>query len=294
MMNVTGNPDGSSAVDYTVNCALGFPFVTGPAHGTAPVNPVNHVLPAWDAIAGVTAAMGILAAERHRRLTGAGTAHQAPARGCRVRDDGESRLHRGSAGEPQPSDGRPGNYLYGAYGCEFETGDERFVYVVAITRRQWDELCKATGLGDKLAMLGPLLGVDLAKEGDRFKAREAISAVLAPWFRQRTLDDISSGVRRHRRVLGSLSDLPADGRGRSPLLDRESALLDDRAARNRIVSRARIAAAVRGRGPGGAAACPRPRRAHRRDSRLTCSGCPTVRSASCARRGSSPGPIELA
>ena len=69
MMNVTGNPDGSSAVDYTVNCALGFPFVTGPAHGAAAVNPVNHVLPAWDAVAGVTAALGILAAERHRRLT---------------------------------------------------------------------------------------------------------------------------------------------------------------------------------------------------------------------------------
>ena len=191
MMNVTGNPDGSSAVDYTVNCALGFPFVTGPTHGTAPVNPVNHVLPAWDAIAGVTAAMGILAAERQRRLTGAGQFIKLPLADVAFAMTGNlgyiaevqvNRTERRSSG----------NYLYGAYGCEFETGNGRVVYVVAITRRQWDELCKATGLGDKFAMLGPLLGVDLAKEGDRYKSREAISAVLAPWFRQRTLDDIAA------------------------------------------------------------------------------------------------------
>ena len=59
MLNLFGNPDGSSAVDYTVNCAIGIPFATGPEHGHKPVNPVNHVLPAWDAITGVTAAMGI-------------------------------------------------------------------------------------------------------------------------------------------------------------------------------------------------------------------------------------------
>ena len=30
MVNLLGNADGSSAVDYTVNCAVGFPYVTGP------------------------------------------------------------------------------------------------------------------------------------------------------------------------------------------------------------------------------------------------------------------------
>jgi 2-methylfumaryl-CoA isomerase len=189
MMNVTGNPDGSSAVDYTVNCALGFPFVTGPAHGSAPVNPVNHVLPAWDAIAGVTAAMGILAAERHRRLTGAGQLIKLPLADVAF----AMTANLGYVAEVQVNAAQrrsSGNYLFGAYGCDFETQDDRFVYVVAITRRQWDELCKATGLGDKLALLGPLLGVDLAQEGDRFRAREAITAVLAPWFRQRTLGAI--------------------------------------------------------------------------------------------------------
>lgn len=186
MMNVTGNPDGSSAVDYTVNCALGFPFVTGPAHGAAPVNPVNHVLPAWDAVAGLTAALGILAAERHRRLTGAGQFVRLPLADVAFAMTG----NLGYIAEVQVNGTErrsSGNYLYGAYGCEFETADERLVYVAAITRRQWDELATATGLAEKLAALGSLLGVDLVREGDRFRAREAITAVLAPWFRQRSL-----------------------------------------------------------------------------------------------------------
>ena len=35
MMNLFGNPDGSSAVDYTVNCAIGIPFATGPSTATS-------------------------------------------------------------------------------------------------------------------------------------------------------------------------------------------------------------------------------------------------------------------
>ena len=44
VLRLTGNRDGSAAVDYTVNAASGFPLVTGAGGGM----PVNHVLPAWD------------------------------------------------------------------------------------------------------------------------------------------------------------------------------------------------------------------------------------------------------
>ena len=69
MLNILGHFDGTTAVDYTVNCAVGFPFITGPEGAD---QPVNHVLPAWDAITGATAAAGLLAAERHRSRTGEG------------------------------------------------------------------------------------------------------------------------------------------------------------------------------------------------------------------------------
>src|SRR6516225_5995549 len=189
MMNVTGNPDGSTAVDYTVNCAVGFPFITGPAHGNAPVNPVNHVLPAWDALTGVTAALGILAAERQRRSTGQGQYIRLPLTDVAL----ALVSHLGYIAEVQVNaEDRQstGNYLYGAYGRDFETSDGRLVYVVAITPRQWQALGEATGLAAKLALLEPLLDVDLSREGDRFKACEAISAVLAPWFRERTLERV--------------------------------------------------------------------------------------------------------
>jgi 2-methylfumaryl-CoA isomerase len=191
LMHVTGNPDGSTAVDYTVNCAVGFPFITGPAHGNASVNPVNHVLPAWDALTGVTAALGILAAERHRRCTGQGQYIRLPLADVALALVG----HLGYLAEMQvKGEDRQsaGNSLYGAYGRDFETSDGRLVYVVAITRRQWQALGEATGLVARLALIEPLLDVDLSKEGDRFQAREAISAVLAPWFRGRTLAGVRS------------------------------------------------------------------------------------------------------
>jgi 2-methylfumaryl-CoA isomerase len=90
-------------------------------------------------------------------------------------------------GEDRPS---TSNYLYGAYGCDFETRDGRQAYIVAITKRQWQAVGEATGLAEKLAMIESLLDVDLSREGDRFRARGVISAVLAPWFRHRTLEEV--------------------------------------------------------------------------------------------------------
>jgi 2-methylfumaryl-CoA isomerase len=68
-LQIQGHPDGRPAVDYTVNAAMGFPMVTGPEGYQ---DPVNHVLPAWDIACGLYAALGLLSAERHRRLTGEG------------------------------------------------------------------------------------------------------------------------------------------------------------------------------------------------------------------------------
>ena len=69
MVALTGNPDGTSEVDYTVNPATGFPWANGPRNLA---EPLNSVLPAWDIALGTLATVGLLAAERHRRLTGEG------------------------------------------------------------------------------------------------------------------------------------------------------------------------------------------------------------------------------
>ncbi len=190
MACLVGNPDGGSAVDYTVNCAVGFPFVTGPDRGCAAVNPVNHVMPVWDALAGMNLALGLVAAERHRRLTGMGQA-------IRVALADVAFAMAGNLGyiaevEVAGADRRAyGNDLFGAYGAQFETRDNRLIYIAVVTDRMWQELGAATGLAPKFETLETLLGLDLKRrEGDRFTARESISALVRPWCRSRTLGDI--------------------------------------------------------------------------------------------------------
>ena len=78
-LNIVGDRHGAANVDYTVNSITGFPLVTGPVGHQGPV---NNVLPAWDIATAYAAAMAILAAERHRRMTGQGPAHRAAA--CRT------------------------------------------------------------------------------------------------------------------------------------------------------------------------------------------------------------------
>lgn len=190
MVNLLGNPDGSSAVDYTVNCAAGFPYLTGdPDDAARAPHPVNHVLPAWDAVAGINLAMAMLAAERHRRLTGEGQLVKIALSDIAFAMTGnlgyiqEAQLNK----EERHAQG---NYLYGAYGCDFVTSDKRQVYIVVVTNRMWSELGKATGLTETFRAIESRLGVDFKKEGDRFKASDEISEPLAAWCSKRTLAEI--------------------------------------------------------------------------------------------------------
>jgi len=191
MVNLLGSSDGTSSVDYTVNCATGFPFVTGNHHAEGPPKPVNHVLPAWDALAGLNLALAILAAERHRRLTGEGQLVKLALSDIAFAMTG----HLGFIQEAQINqEDRKGygNYLYGAYGSEFETSDGRWLYIVVVTGYMWKELLKVTGLGDAIAAIEARLGLDFRKEGDRFLASEEISVPIRAWCAQRALAEIEA------------------------------------------------------------------------------------------------------
>ena len=186
MVAITGNHDGSSAVDYTVNPATGFPWSTGPVNLSVPF---NHLLPAWDAITGNLAAAGLLAAERHRLRRGEGQLVKLALSDVAIAMVG----HLGKIAEVQINrHERPkyGNYLYGAFGRDFLTRDQRRVMVVALTSRQWTSLCEATGLQGSFAMVEQQMGVDLSREGDRFAAREVLGAILKAWTTRRTLAEI--------------------------------------------------------------------------------------------------------
>ena len=184
MLRLTGNGDGSAAIDYTVNSASGFPIATG--HGDAPV---NHVLPAWDVASGLYLATGYLAAERARRRTGRGQEVTLSLADVMLATVG----NLGYLADVQVNNAvRPplGNDLYGAFGRDFATADGRRIMLTAISNRQWRAIGKATGLTEQIAMVGPMMQVDLDTEGGRFEARAAICAVLEPWFARRTLAEI--------------------------------------------------------------------------------------------------------
>lgn len=196
MVALSGNPDGSRAVDYTVNAAAGYPALTGPGP-----EPVNHVLPAWDVIAGHMIATAVLAAERRRARTGQGTLVNlslADAAFATV-------AHLGQIGEAVVGGGdrpRYGNYLFGSYGRDFPTADGSRLMVVALTPRQWSALTAATETGPALARLEEETGADFREEGDRFAAREPISDLLAPWFAARTRDEAGTVLDRHGACWG--------------------------------------------------------------------------------------------
>lgn len=186
MLEVLGTRHEKPAVDYTVNPAVGFPAATGP-EGSA--DPVAHVLPAWDCITGQKAALGVVAAERHRRITGEGQ-HVRIA----LKDVAAAMLgNLGIIGEATINNtDRPkyGNALYGAYGQDFQTNDGRRVMVVALTQRQWRGLMSATDTAESMAALGQQLGRDLMDEGERFRARHKITDILQRWFEARSASDI--------------------------------------------------------------------------------------------------------
>ena len=193
MVNIVGNADGSSAVDYTINPASGFPWASGPRHVAVPF---NHLLPAWDAITGMLATTSLLAAERQRTRTGKGQSVQVALSDVAFWMVG----NLGKIAEVQISKHerlKDGNYLYGAFGRDFQTKDDRRVMIVALTLRQWRNLVKATDLGEAFAQVAKLMDVDLDDEGGRFVAREVIGATLKPWVGTRTLEEVREELDRH-------------------------------------------------------------------------------------------------
>ncbi len=188
MLAITGNRDGSTALDYTVNCAVGYPRATGPVGGH---EPINHVMPAWDLVCGQTAALGMLAADRHRTRTGEGSSMSLAL--SDVAFVAVSALgHVAEAQINGTERERFGNDLYGAYGTTFTTADGVIVYAVGISPKQWSGLLDATNAAAAVAAIEAEHGVSFRDEGERFAHREAITAAIAPWVAAHGIDEVAA------------------------------------------------------------------------------------------------------
>ena len=142
---------------------------------------------------GTLATTGLLAAERHR------APDRRRARSCELSLSDVAFAMVGNLGRiaeaqlgarDQPKDG---NYLYGAFGHDFETRDGRRVMVVALTPRQWAALQEATGIAEACASIEQVTGHDLEHRGRPLRRarpdRRAAAALVrrrATWPRSAT------------------------------------------------------------------------------------------------------------
>ncbi|MBR0687734.1 CoA transferase [Bradyrhizobium manausense] len=186
-VTLQGDHKGGSAVDYTVNARVGIPYVTGPANDEAPV---NHVLPAWDVATGHLVATGLLAAERHRCRTGQGQHVKLALEDVALAVMG----HLGFLAEAQLGcpRGRYGNDLFGAFGRDFTCADGRRVIAIGLTLKQWSSLVEATRTAETVEALETRLGLDFAKEGDRFLARRELGAAIGGWIAARSFAEVAA------------------------------------------------------------------------------------------------------
>ena len=192
-LTLMGDRHGGSAVDYTVNARVGVPLFTGEPGGD---EPVNHVLPAWDLVTGQMVAVGLLAAERHRRLTGEGqhvklALQDVGLAAARLLDEAQVVHH----GQPRQ---RHGNELFGAFGRDFPTADGERVMVVGLTANQWKSLCEALAMQAEVDALAARLGLDLREEGNRFRARRELGEIVGPRIAARTLAELAEMFDRLR------------------------------------------------------------------------------------------------
>jgi 2-methylfumaryl-CoA isomerase len=209
---IQGNGDGSTAVDYTVNSATGYPAITG---GGSAQHPVNHVLPAWDIACAYQAAFAIVAAVDHRRRTGLGAALKLA-----LSDVAFTTLsHLGVLAEAELlGQDRPsiGNHIYGAFGRDFATADGQRVMVAAISAGQWKSLIKACGAGEAITALQQRLQLNFDDEAQRYEGRDAIAALLEPWFASRPQAEVERELEANKVCWGRYSTvselLAADAR----------------------------------------------------------------------------------
>ena len=110
---------------------------------------------------------------------------------------------------------RDGNYLYGAFGRDFQLADGARVMVVAITAKQWRSLVGALDMGAQIDVLERESGLDLSQEGDRWRARRHIAALVEHWSSTRALAEVAETFEAHEvcwGLYGTASTFPFGGR----------------------------------------------------------------------------------
>lgn len=95
-----------------------------------------------------------------------------------------------------------GNHIYGTFGRDFCCRDGHRVMIVGVSPNQWRSIVRAMGIEGAVTSLAADKGLDFSREGDRFKARTALAALIEPWFAQRDFADANKLLDEHNVCWG--------------------------------------------------------------------------------------------
>ncbi len=191
-LNIVGDRHGTANVDYTVNAITGFPMATGPVGHDGPV---NAVAPPWDLATAYAGALAILAAERHRRMTGQGQRIVLPLQDMAL--SVTSALgYLGEAVVNEVDRPRYGNEIFGTFGRDFKTSDGRFVMICIFSDRHVDALAAAGGFAAAFNRIEAETGADLKTDAGRWTVRARLCALIEPWVAAHTAADVGAALKK--------------------------------------------------------------------------------------------------
>lgn len=200
---IEGNPDGSSAMECTIQSATGLPML---ARKSLDDRPVNTPFPAWDVITAYQAAFSFVGAINRRLVTGEGSSIKLAMSDVAF----TTMSHLGLLTEAQlygTDRGAIGNDVYGAFGRDFVTADGSYVMVVAITEPQWNALVKCCQVQDEIAKAEKSWGLNFQDELQRYKGREGIAKILAPWFAARKFTEVETALSKFQVSWGKYATI---------------------------------------------------------------------------------------
>lgn len=192
----TGELKDQPAYDMIVQAMSGVMSLTGEPDGS----PVRLGIPAGDLVAGMYAALGILASLVERRRSGEGATidiSMLDGQLAMVSYQAVYAMLSGIAPKPQGS----GHDSIPTY-RSFLAGDGRKLVVTANTHRMWEGLCAALGLGGLPADARFLNG------SQRLKNKDALWAELEPVFLTRGAADWVSEFRRRGVPAALINNVP--------------------------------------------------------------------------------------
>ncbi|MDP9435645.1 MAG: CoA transferase [Actinomycetota bacterium] len=194
------------AVDMTIQAESGLMSVTGAPDG----EPVRYGVPITDWGTGMFAAIGVLAALRHRDQTGEGCEIDCSLFGTGLLWGSIPLLHYQASGQNQPRTGNVHPHIvpYGVYRAA-----DGWVALSAPTERTWQQLCQVLQLGELAA--DPDFATPRLRNENRTRLLERLSRRLE----ERTSADLTQALRAADVPCAPVNTYDVLSEGAEPWLD---------------------------------------------------------------------------